>query len=134
MLRPAVADDLPRLLDIRDASGADALSDPALADAALLRRLIAGGAVTVWDDSGKVIGFAATDGAAIHLLVDRAARGEGVGRALLGWACDAIREAGHAAAIVTLAACGSAERHYLAAGWTEAGRSANGATVLKKPF
>jgi GNAT superfamily N-acetyltransferase len=132
MLRPAVADDVPALLAIRDRSGADALSDPARIDEALLRWLIDSAAAVVWDEKG-IAGFAATDGAAIHLLVDTARRGGGIGRALLDWACDAVRAAGHVAAVVTLAPGSTAERHYRAAGWVEAGGDRTGEVILKKP-
>jgi GNAT superfamily N-acetyltransferase len=133
MLRPAVAPDLSALLAIRDRSGADALSDPALIAEADLRRLIAGGTVMAADERGAIAGFAAIDGDHIHLLVDTAQRNKGLGRALLAWACDALREAGHAAALLTLTAESTAERHYRAAGWVETGRSSAAGVVLKKP-
>lgn len=134
MLRPAASADLARLVTIRDGSGDDALSDPTLATGDTLRRLIAAGALTVWDDEGAVAGFAAVDGGVIHLLVDAVQRGGGVGRALLAWACGAAKEAGHTEAVLTLAPGGTAERHYRAAGWRDAGPSASGGLVLKKPF
>jgi len=134
MRRPAAPADLPALLAIRDGSGADALSDPALATEDELRRLIAAGAVSLWEEDGWVAGFAATDGGAIHLLVDPARRSKGIGRELLAAACAAAKEAGHAVATLTLAAGGAAERHYRAAGWSEAGRAPSGGVVLKKPL
>jgi GNAT superfamily N-acetyltransferase len=88
----------------------------------------------VADEAGSSAGFAATDGDHIHLLVDTAQRSRGIGRALLAWACDAVREAGHAVAILTLAAGSTAERHYRAAGWVEVARSPAGGVVLKKPL
>jgi len=133
MLRPAVAADLPALAAIRDRAGADALSDPALITEADLSRLVAAGRVMVADEAGLIAGFAAADSDHIHLLVDTAQRSRGIGRNLLAWACDAVRQAGHAAAILTLAVGSTAERHYRAAGWVEIGRSAGGA-VLKKPL
>jgi GNAT superfamily N-acetyltransferase len=132
-LRPAVPADLPALLAIRDCSGADALSDPALVTEIDLLRLIAAGAVMVAASGGTVAGFAAIDGDRIHLLVDGAQRSKGIGRALLGWACAAVSETGHAAAIVALAAESAAGHHYRAAGWAEIGPSPVGGTVLKKP-
>ena len=51
MIRAAVAADLPRLLAIRDAAGADALSDPTLLSEEGLRRLIDAGTVEVWDEA-----------------------------------------------------------------------------------
>jgi GNAT superfamily N-acetyltransferase len=134
MLRPAVAADLPRLVAIRDGAGPDALSDPALVGEEELRRLIAAGAVSVWDEDGEPGGFAATDGGAIHLLVDTAARGRGAGRELLAASCAAVAQAGHAAATLSLAPDAAAERHYRAAGWNVAGRTAAGGVVLNKPL
>ena len=134
MRRAAVPADLPPLLAIRDGAGADALSDPALVTQAALRRLIAAGAVSVWDEEGRVVGFSAVDGEAIHLLVDPDARGRGIGRELLASACAALERAGHAAATLALAPGGTAERHYRAAGWSEARRLATGGVVLKKPL
>ena len=133
MLRPAVPADLPALLAICDHAEADALSDPALVVEVDLYQLIAAGAVTIADEAGEIAGFAAIDGDHIHLLVDTAQRSKGIGRALLAWACDAVRAAGHAAVILTLSGESTAERHYRAAGWTEIGRSSSGGVVLKKP-
>lgn len=134
MLRPAVAGDLPKLVAICQGSDDDALSDPTLIREADLRRLIASGSVTVWDEAGIVGGFAALDRGAIHLLVDSTRRGRGVGRALLDWACGSLRQAGHAKATITLAPADAAQRHYLAAGWRVAGRNTAGGTVLKRPL
>ena len=131
-MRPAVPDDLPMLRAIRDRAGADALSDPALVTDELLDRLIAAEAVTVWDD-GAIAGFAAVDGATIHLLVDATRRHRGIGRDLLASASDAVRAAGHPAAALCLSADSSAARHYRAAGWMEAGRAPTGGRILKRP-
>ncbi|HYM71353.1 MAG TPA: GNAT family N-acetyltransferase [Stellaceae bacterium] len=137
MLRPAVPADLPNLLAIRDASGADALSDPALIAADYLAELIAAGAVSVWDDDGRAVGFAAVsedDGAIRALLVDPRHRGKGVGRALLDAACAVLKNAGCLAATLGIAAGGSAGRHYRAAGWVETAPGPTGGFVLKKPL
>ena len=134
MLRGAAAADLPALLTIRDRSDADALSDPARADETLLRRLVDNGAVMVWADGESIAGFAAADAAVIHLLVDSARRGGGIGRALLDWAVAAVRDAGYPAAFVVLPPRGTAERHYRAAGWVATDGDATGELILKKPF
>jgi len=134
MPRPAIPADLPALLAIREAAGADALSDPALVIEVDLRRLIATGSVTVWEEGDQVAGFAAVDAGTIHLLVDTARRGKGAGRELLAAACAALKAAGHVAATLTLAPGGAAERHYRAAGWLAVGETAKGGTVLKKPL
>jgi GNAT superfamily N-acetyltransferase len=134
MRRPAVLADLERLIALRDAAGAEALSDPALVGDADLRRLIAAGSVIVWDESGQIAGFAAIDGATIHLLVDPAQRGKGIGRDLLTAACTALKQAGRDAATLNLAPGSIATRHYLAAGWVVAGETAPGGIILKKPL
>src|SRR5580704_11921202 len=135
MLRPAVLADIPRLLAIRDAAGADALSDPALATTAELTRLIAAGAVLVWDESDQTAGFAAIDkgdGAIRALLVASDQRSKGIGRELLAAACAGLRDAGHHIATLSLPAGGSAERHYRSAGWREVRRDTGGDLVLQK--
>jgi GNAT superfamily N-acetyltransferase len=132
MKRSAAAPDLPSLIALRDASGVDALSDPALIGDAALVALVAAGAVAVWDGPGGVSGFVAVDGAAIHLLVTSAQRGARIGRVLLDDACAEVRENGHAAATLTLASGSIAARHYLAAGWTIVERTASNGLVLRK--
>jgi GNAT superfamily N-acetyltransferase len=134
MLRPAVPADLKRLLEIRDGSGADALSDPALVGEADLAGLIAAGAVSAWQGNGRVVGFAAASVGTIHLLVDPAHRGKGGGRELLAAACTELRKAGYSTASLTLAPDSSAERHYRAAGWVLVGKSPRGGLVLQKPL
>jgi GNAT superfamily N-acetyltransferase len=133
VLRLTTLDDLPALMAIRDSSGADALSDPALITEIDLRRLIAAGAVIAADETGQIAGFAAIDGDHVHLLVDTTQRSRGIGRALLAGACNAVREAGHPAAFLTLAAESTTEHHYRAAGWIEIGGSPTDGVVLKKP-
>jgi len=134
MLRPATAADFRRLLEIRDAAGDDALSDPAEIMADDLARLIDAGRVSVWDVEGRAVGFAAIDGAAIKLLVDSAHRGAGAGRALLADACARVKAAGHGMAMLVVAGGADSGRHYRAAGWTAAGESEYGGLVLQKPL
>jgi GNAT superfamily N-acetyltransferase len=134
MLRPAVPADLKRLLEIRDGSGADALSDPVLVGDADLADLIAAGAVLAWLGDGRVVGFAAANGGTIHLLVDSAHRGKGGGRELLAAACARLGKAGYRTASLTVAPDSGAERHYRAAGWLLAGKSPRGGLVLQKPL
>jgi GNAT superfamily N-acetyltransferase len=132
--RLAATADFPALLALRDAAGADALSDPALLTETLLCRLMAARAVTIWEEAGDIVGFVAPDGGAIHLLVRSDQRSKGIGRELLATGCAALKAAGHASATVALAPGGTAERHYRAAGWDEIGRTAVGGAVLKKPL
>lgn len=139
MIRPATLADLPALLAIRDAAGAERLSDPRRVTGDLLRPLVDAGAVWVWQAVAdeRVAGFAAVDvasGAVAALLVAPGEQGRGIGRALLAETCDALRAAGHAAATIAIEPGAAAERHYRAAGWAVIGTDANGASVFSKPL
>jgi GNAT superfamily N-acetyltransferase len=82
-------------------------------------RIAAGAEVYVFDQDGRIAGFAALDGdelGAIH--VDPAAQGAGVGSALLAVAVDALRAAGHHEAFLwTFEANGLARAFYERRGW-----------------
>ncbi|MEN3279616.1 MAG: hypothetical protein V7607_756 [Solirubrobacteraceae bacterium] len=55
-----------------------------------------GGELYVWDQDGRIAGFAAVDGAELHAIyVDPPAQGAGVGTALLDAAVEAFRTAGN---------------------------------------
>ena len=135
MIRQAGPGDCQRVIAIRDAPGEHPLCDPsALADADATR-FIAAGTLLLWEDAaGVVTGFIALDlqnGAVTALLVAAGHDGKGVGRALLAAGCDALRQAGHAAATLALASSHPAERHYRAAGWV-VGKTETGEVVLQK--
>jgi GNAT superfamily N-acetyltransferase len=134
MLRPAVAADLARLIEIRDAAGADALSDAAAIGSDELARLIDAATVTVYEDSGSIVGFSAVDcarGAVAGLLVETGHRGKGAGRQLLAIALATIKDAGHRQATLMLPLDAGAARHYLNNGWIAAGGGENGELVLQ---
>ncbi|HTZ35284.1 MAG TPA: GNAT family N-acetyltransferase [Stellaceae bacterium] len=133
-LRAGLPADLPRLLAIRDAAGADALSDPRRIGEPMLRRRLGTGDVAVWQEDGAVCGFVAVDGATLHLLVDSAARGQGIGRALLAEGCRRLAERGTRTASLSLPPAGTAEPHYRVAGWRPATGSAGAARRLQKPL
>lgn len=84
-----------------------------------VERIAAGAEVYVFDQDGRIAGFAALVGdelGAIH--VDPAAQGAGVGSALLAAAVDALREAGHSEAFLwTFEANGLARTFYERRGW-----------------
>lgn len=134
MLRQATSADLTRLMEIRENAGPDALSDVGLVAVDSLSRLIAAGAVCAWDESGRAVGFAAADGPALHLLVDSEHRDRGIGRALLAAACARLKEAGYAAATLSLASGSSAGYHYRAAGWAVIAETVGGGVVMQKPL
>ena len=138
MIRAAVPADLPALRAIRNAAGAERLSDPRAVPDPLLCRSTRARAVWVWQAAGEaVLGFAAIDrdaGVIIALLVAPGQQGRGIGRALLHTCCDALRAAGHAAATIGVEPGSPAERHYHAAGWTETAPSEGGGLILQKPL
>jgi len=94
--------------------------------------LIAEHRVIVARDDGVVIGMVRivadaddpTRGHVFSLYVDPHASGAGVGRALLGRACDELASGGFASATLWVFAANERARHfYEAAGWSETGRS-----------
>jgi GNAT superfamily N-acetyltransferase len=87
---------------------------PRFADA-----IAAAGGVFVWDQDGRVVGFAALDGnELVAIYVDPHAQGAGVGSALLDAAIEALRAAGHAEALLwTFEANGLARAFYERHGW-----------------
>jgi GNAT superfamily N-acetyltransferase len=78
-----------------------------------------GGEVHVWDEDGRVVGFAALDGNELRAIyVDPPAQGAGVGSALLEAAVGGLRAAGHGEAFLwTFEANGLARAFYERHGW-----------------
>src|ERR1700691_5946391 len=99
MLRPATPADIPRILEIRDRTGENPLSDPRVVNETDASRLIADGALWAWQEADALVaGFAGCDrreGSIWALLVAPGHEGRGIGRALLRAACDALRAAGN---------------------------------------
>jgi GNAT superfamily N-acetyltransferase len=83
------------------------------------RHIARGGEVYVWDQDGRVAGFAVLVGEELRALyVDPPAQGAGVGSALLEAAVEALRAAGHAEAFLwTFEANGLARAFYERHGW-----------------
>ena len=136
MIRPATRADLPALLAIRDAAGAERLSDPRKATEKLLGQLIVSAAVSVWqEDMQPVAGFVAVEtgaGMIEALLVAPGRQGRGIGRALLAAACEVLRTAGHTTATIALQPGTAAERHYRRAGWLDPGTGGANELILQK--
>jgi GNAT superfamily N-acetyltransferase len=100
-----------------------------------------GGVVHVWDQDGRVVGFAtagpgredATTGEVYAIYVDPPAQGAGVGGALLAVAEQSLRDASHGGAILwTFEANGLARAFYERHGWElDGGRREGLATELR---
>jgi GNAT superfamily N-acetyltransferase len=82
-------------------------------------RIAAGNEVFVWDQDGRVAGFAALEGPELRAIyVEPAAQGAGVGSALLAAAVEALRSAGHGEAFLwAFEANGLARAFYERRGW-----------------
>jgi GNAT superfamily N-acetyltransferase len=85
----------------------------------LAGHIAGGGEVHVFDQDGRIAGFAVLVGDQLHALyVDPPAQGAGVGTALLAAAIDVLRAAGHAEAFLwTFEANGLARAFYERHGW-----------------
>jgi GNAT superfamily N-acetyltransferase len=138
MIRLATPSDTPRILEIRDSVSDTRLSDPNAVSAAGAAWFIDNRALWVWQEADRLVtGFSAgdaRDGSIWALLVAPGHEGKGIGRALLKAACDALREAGHRAATLTIEPGTPAERHYRAAGWTVTGTNPKGGLIFQKPL
>jgi GNAT superfamily N-acetyltransferase len=88
-------------------------------EARLAEHIAGGGEVHVFDQDGRVAGFAVLDGDELRALyVDPPAQGAGVGSALLEASVDALRAAGHGEAFLwTFEANGLARAFYERHGW-----------------
>jgi GNAT superfamily N-acetyltransferase len=134
MIRKATRADYPRMWEIRMAVLENRASNPAkigpVAD-----WLFDNSTFWVWEEDGAIQGFSAADprdGSIFALFVDPAYEGRGIGHALLPLACDILREAGHASAVLTTDAGTRAERFYRRDGWSEIARQDDGQIVFRK--
>ena len=138
MIRLATRSDIPRIFEIRDSTHEAPLSDPNSVTEAGIAWFIDNRALWVWEEAdGLVTGFSAgdaRDGSIWALLVAPGHEGKGIGRALLKTACDALRAAGHTAAVLTTEPGTRAEQHYRAGGWTVAETTQKGGLVFQKPL
>src|SRR6266568_3006943 len=138
MIRPGARSDIPRILAIRGSVRDNLLSDPNAVTEAGVVGFIDKRALWVWQEAdGLVTGFSAgdvSDGSIWALFVAPGHEGKGIGRALLSTACDALRAAGHIAAVLTTEPGTRAERHYRAGGWTVTGTTQKGDLVFRKPL
>src|SRR5262249_12486057 len=92
--------------------------------------------IWVWEEDSCILGLSAADprdGTIWALFVDPAHERKGIGRALFQAACDTLRESGHRVATLSTGPGTRAERFYLAAGWSDAGRNAKGEIIFRSP-
>jgi GNAT superfamily N-acetyltransferase len=97
----------------------DRMPEPAQQAPRWAKRISEGAKVYVFDQDGRIAGFAALDGHELRAIyVDPPAQGAGVGSTLLAAAVDALRAAGHDEAFLwTFEANGLARAFYERHGW-----------------
>jgi GNAT superfamily N-acetyltransferase len=137
MIRKATPSDRPRISDIRFAVRENRPSSAAVVAviAELIDWLLDNSTVWVWEEDGTIQGFSAADprdGSICALFVDPSYERRGIGRALLPFACEVLKESGHATAILTTEAGTRAERFYRTDGWTEVGRKEDGQIMFQR--
>ena len=124
MIRNAVEADIPRIVEIRGAVRENRLRDPSRVTLDDIRWFIANPGIFVWEEDGRIVGFAAADprnGNIWALFMDQDYEGRGFARRLFERACAVLRAAGCARMWLTTTPGTRAERFYLKAGWTVAG-------------
>jgi GNAT superfamily N-acetyltransferase len=134
MIRKATRADRPRIFEIRFAVQENRASNPALVES-LTDWLFNNSTFWVWEQDGAIQGFSAADprdGSICALFVHPFYEKRGIGRALLPFACDVLKESGRAAAVLTTEAGTRAERFYRTDGWTEVGRKEDGQIIFQK--
>jgi GNAT superfamily N-acetyltransferase len=137
VIRKATRADAPRISEIRFAVRENRPANAAVIAviAKLVDWLFDNSTIWVWDEDGAVQGFSAADprdGSICALFVDPSYERRGIGRALLPFACNVLKESGHATAVLTTEAGTRAERFYRTDGWTEVGRKEDGQIIFQK--
>ena len=128
MIRRATVDDAAAIASIQargwrhafaDIVEPDRMPDPEEQGPRLADFIAGGGEIHVFDQDGRIAGFAIVQGDELRALyVDPPAQGAGVGSALLDAAVDALRASGHAEAFLwTFEANGLARAFYERHGW-----------------
>jgi GNAT superfamily N-acetyltransferase len=136
MIRKATIDDRPRISEVRLAVRENRLSQASVAKVDETADWIFGNAAFwVWEEDGAIQGFAVADprdGTIFGLFIHPDYEGRGIARALLPRACEDLRAAGFAEAMLTTDPGTRAERFYRQNGWEETGRQDNGEIVFRK--
>lgn len=133
-VRRAGPADVPTLMRIRAAVLENVLDDPGKVPAEAYLGFIDRSAIWVWDEGGRILGFAAADpadGTVWALFVDPGAEGRGIGRTLLAKTLGDLRAVGYTRAGLTTQPGSRAERFYRRGGWIACGTAPNGDLVLE---
>jgi len=136
MIRKATSADRPRISEVRLAVRENQLSATSVSKVEATSDWIFDNATFwVWEEAGAVQGFSVADprdGIIFGLFIHPDYEGRGLGRALLPRACEDLRAAGFAAAMLTTGPGTRAERFYRENGWEETGRQADGEIIFRK--
>ena len=136
MIRKATSVDRPRISEVRLAVRETQLSATSVSKVEATSDWIFDNATFwVWEEAGAVQGFSVADprdGTIFGLFIHPDYEGRGLGRALLPRACEDLRAAGFAAAMLTTGPGTRAERFYRENGWEETGRQADGEIIFRK--
>ena len=136
MIRKATSVDRPRISEVRLAVRENQLSATSVSKVEATSDWIFDNATFwVWEEAGAVQGFSVADprdGTIFGLFIHPDYEVRGLGRALLPRACEDLRAAGFAAAMLTTGPGTRAERFYRENGWEETGRQADGEIIFRK--
>ena len=133
-VRPATVADIPAMMELRLSVRENRLSDPSRVTAQDCLAYVERGEMWVWDEAGEILGISAgkrETGWIWALFVRPGHEGQGIGRALFATACDALRRVGISRLRLSTDPDTRAERFYRAAGWQEAGRTAEGELIFE---
>ncbi|MGX5734586.1 GNAT family N-acetyltransferase [Bosea thiooxidans] len=133
VIRPARAEDQPRVTAIRMGVRENQLSDPSKVTQAEVDWYREQAIFLVAESDGEIVGFTCANHQTAliwALFVDPAHEGRGHGRALLDAALAKLRAAGHTQAWLTTGGGTRAERFYHRHGWRDMGRSRDGSIIF----
>ncbi|OYQ33824.1 GNAT family N-acetyltransferase [Niveispirillum lacus] len=114
---------------IRAAVQENRLRDPSRVPASAYQAFLAVSPIWLFEDEGGIRGFAAADprdGSIWALFTDPAAEGRGVGKALLSYALNDLKQAGWEQAHLSTDCGTRADRFYRAQGWAPTGLTEGG--------
>lgn len=129
VIRPAHVADISGMQRVRMSVNENRLSDPAKVQPHHYREMLRAGCGWVCEMDGVIVAFAIPDaqrGAIWALFVEQAHERNGIGRRLLSTMVDWLFEAGHSSLWLTTDPNTRAARFYEAAGWKQAGATADG--------